>query len=201
MEFITHILLGIVTTYIAYLAPGMLNMTAVQIAIDNGTKKAAMFSIGSSFVVTFQASIALLFANYLHQHPEILQQLEVAGVFVFFTLAILFFVKTRFKFKYRERKQRGNFILRGVGMSFMNMLAIPFYLGIGTYLATKGLLIMETTYVLFFAVGTLIGAGILFYSYIAFAKIIKERASFIARNINYILSGLFLFLGIMTWLK
>ena len=201
MEYLTHIGLGILTTYLAYLALGMLNMTAVQIAIDNGTKKAAMFSIGSSFVVTFQASIALLFANYLHQHPEIIKQMEVAGVFVFFALAIFFFVKTRFKFKHRENKQKGNFILRGVGMSLMNMLAIPFYLGIGTYLATKGLLKMETSYVLFFALGTLIGAGILFYSYISFAKIIKEKANFIARNINYILSGLFLFLGILTWLK
>jgi threonine/homoserine/homoserine lactone efflux protein len=201
MEFGLHILLGIITTYISYLAPGMLNMTAVQVAIDNGTKKAAMFSIGSSIVIAFQASIALLFANYLHQHPELLNQLEVAGLFVFFALAIFFFVKTRFKFKYRKNKQKGNFMLRGVGMSFMNMLAIPFYLGIGTYLATKDLLIMETSYVLFFALGTLIGAGVLFYSYIFFAKIIKEKANFIARNMNYILSGLFLFLGVLTWLK
>lgn len=86
-------------------------------------------------------------------------------------------------------------------MSSMNMLAIPFYLVLSSVLETKGWLIMNQLYISIFVAGVFLGALALFALYVLFASIIEKKAQFIARNINYILSLLFLVLGIMTLIK
>jgi hypothetical protein len=82
-----------------------------------------------------------------------------------------------------------------------NMLAIPFYLGLSIYLASIQIIIIKQPYIMFFVSGAAIGAFLLFYTYIVFAKIIKNKVSFIAKNINVLLSVLFLILGILTLTK
>lgn len=202
MVYIIHILLGIFATFIGLLAPGMLNMTAVQITVEKTQKESRLFSMGAASIIFVQAGIALFFANYLSQNPDVIESLETGGIFVFFALAIFFFLKTRSKLNFKKKKEKdGNYFVRGVLMSSMNMLAIPFYLGISTYLGTEGLLKMESSYIFTFVFGAMLGAYLLFFTYIAFAKVIIKRANFIARNINYILSLLFLALGVWTWMK
>lgn len=202
MEYITHVILGILATFVGFLPPGMLNMTAVQLTIERGVKQSQLFSLGASFVVFLQASIALFFAKKLNSNPELLVNFEVAGIVVFFALSILFFMKTRSKFKFKSKKDnKNNFFFRGILMALMNMLAIPFYLGVSSYFVANDWLQMDTTSIILFVFGTALGAYMLFITYIVFAKIIIVRANFIARNINYILSVLFLVLGILTWVK
>ena len=86
-------------------------------------------------------------------------------------------------------------------MSSMNMLSIPFYLVLTSVLESKGLLQTEQPYINIFVSGVFLGAFSLFIVYVRFAGIIQKRARFIARNINYILSVLFLALGILTLIK
>ena len=86
-------------------------------------------------------------------------------------------------------------------MSMMNMLAIPFYLVLSSVLETKGLLLMSQPYISIFVAGVFLGAFTLFALYVVFATFIENKAQFIARNINYILSLLFLVLGILTLIK
>ncbi|MDT0551695.1 LysE family transporter [Urechidicola vernalis] len=202
MEYITHVLLGIISIFIGLLPPGMLNMTAVQLTVDKGQKESQLFSMGAALVVFIQAGIALFFAKQLNRNPKLLENIEVAGIVVFFVLAVFFFIKTRSTFKFKVKKEKkNNYFFQGFLMSTMNMLAIPFFLAVGTYLSSNELLIMENTYELSFVFGAGVGAYLLFLTYIVFAKVIIQRANFIAKNINYILSLLFLFLGVLTWLK
>ncbi len=202
MDYIIHILLGILATFIGLLAPGMLNMTAVQITVEKSQKESRLFSMGAASIILVQASIALFFANYLSQNPSVIESLEIGGIFVFFALAIFFFLKTRTKLNIKKKKgKEENYFVRGVLMSSMNMLAIPFYLGISTFLGAEGYLKMESSYISAFVFGAMFGAYLLFFTYIAFANVIIKRANFIAQNINYILSFLFLALGIWTWMK
>ena len=202
MDYIIHILLGIFATFVGFLAPGMLNMTAVQIAIEKGVQQSRVFAFGASAIILIQASIALYFSTYLSQNPNVIEGLKTGGIFVFFALAIFFFMKTRAKLNIKEKKDKEkSYFVRGVLMAVMNMLAIPFYLGISTFLGAEGLLKIETSYSITFVFGALFGAYLLFFTYIAFAKVIVKRANFIAKNINYILSLLFLVLGVLAWVK
>ncbi len=201
MTFLIHFFYGLVMGYFGLISPGMLNMTALKISLSTNKNNAIKFAFGASFVVLIQAGIALIFADYLVQNPSIIKALKIAAVFVFFILSIFFYYLSRKGFKTNTTNKKMNYIFKGIGMSFVNMLAIPFYLGLSVYLASIHKIIIKQPNILFFIVGASIGAFLLFYTYIVFAKIIKNKVSFIAKNINILLSVLFLILGILTVTK
>lgn len=201
MIYIQHILFGTLMAYAGLISPGMLNMTALKIRLKDSKKESLLFSLGASIVVFFQAGIALYFADYLLSNEQIIEYLKIAGVVVFFLLSVVFYKMARKKLNPNKLQTSTNSFIKGVGMSAINMLAIPFYLGTSIYLASEGRITIEHPYILFFIIGATIGSFILFSTYIAFAKIIEKRISFIAKNINYILSVLFLLLGILTFYK
>jgi threonine/homoserine/homoserine lactone efflux protein len=201
MQYISHLFLGFIMAFISLVPPGMLNMTAVRTKIEKSKKSAILFSLGAAIIVIPQAYIALAFTKYFAKHPEIIDRLTMAGILVLFVLSIFFFMQARKKFKGEGRKRKGNFLLTGMFMSLMNMLAIPFYLVLSSVLEKKGLLIMDQPYISIFVGGVFLGAFSLFVVYVLFAALIEKRAQFIARNINYILSVLFLVLGILTLIK
>lgn len=201
MSYISHIVLGFVMAFISLIPPGMLNMTAVRTTIEKNRQEGIWFILGAALVVIPQAFIALVFARYFSEHPEIVERLKLAGVVVLFTLSVLFFFQARKKFSGKGGKRKGKSFWIGMLMSGMNMLAIPFYLVLSSVLENRGLLRTEQPYINLFVTGVFLGAFSLFFVYVQFAKIIQERAQFIARNINYILSVLFFTLGILTLFK
>ena len=201
MDYLSHIFFGFIMAFSGLVPPGMLNMTAVRTSIEKGRIAGITFSAGAASVVFIQASIALIFANYLNNHPEILEKLKIAGIVIFVLLAVFFFIQARKNFKAEGKEKKGNYFVTGMLMSSMNMLAIPFYLGLSAFLGTKGLLTLEQPYITIFVIGAVLGAFALFAIYSYFANIIIKKAQFIASNINYILSALFVVLAITTLLK
>ena len=196
-----HVGLGFVMAYLSLVPPGMLNMTAVRTAIEKGYTSGRWFSLGAALVVIPQAFVALVFAKFFAQHPEVVERLNYAGVVVLFVLSVAFFLQARKKFKGEGKKRKGKSFVVGMLMSTMNMLAIPFYLVLSSVLENRGMLITEQPFINLFVTGVFLGAFALFMTYVRFADVIQKRAQFIARNINYILSALFFVLGILTFFK
>ena len=83
-------------------------------------------------------------------------------------------------------------------MSSLNFLAIPFYLAIATYAESNGWMEIKQPYSTVYVTGAVFGSFTLFSSYAIFAKTISKRIKFMAQNINYILSILFIVLAIIT---
>ena len=198
MDYFLHVLYGVLIAYFAMISPGMLNMTALKVRIDFGKTESEKFSLGAAVTILIQAGIALFFADYFSSNPKIIGILEKAGVFVFFALAIFFFVLSRKKIDPNTKSGKGKFFVKGFMMSALNMLSIPFYLAIAIFLASKGYIIIEQPYIMLFIFGVFVGSLLLFATYIYFANIISTKVSFIAKNINLILSGIFIVLGIIT---
>jgi threonine/homoserine/homoserine lactone efflux protein len=201
MQYLMHIALGYVMAFFSLIPPGMLNMTAVRTALEKGGRSGMWFCLGAALVVIPQAFIALVFAKFFAQHPEVVDRLNYAGLLVLFLLSVVFFMQARKKFKGEGSKKKGKSFVIGLLMSAMNMLAIPFYLVLSSVLENRGLLITEQPFINLFVTGVFFGAFSLFMVYVRFAAVIQKRAQFIARNINYILSALFFVLGILTLIK
>ena len=201
MEYFLHVFYGIVIAYLAMISPGMLNMTALKVRIESGKLESFKFSLGAAIIILIQAGIALFFADYFVKNPAIIEQFKIIGVFVFFILAIFFYYLSRKKIDPKASTGKGNFFIKGLVMSSLNMLSIPFYLAFSIFLAEKGYIIIKQPNILFYVGGIFIGALLLFYTYVHFAELITKKVSFIAKNINLILSGLFVVLGIMTLVR
>ncbi len=201
MESLQHFFLGFGIGFFSIIIPGMLNMTAVKTAIEKGPKSGYLFSAGAVLVVLVQASIALVFANFLNSNPHILEYLTRAGIFVFLVLSLVFFYQARKNINPKGKANSGNDFIFGMFLSAMNMLAVPFYLAISAYLEAENLLILLQPYISIFVIGVATGVFLLFIVYVKMANVILLKANFIARNINYVLSGLFLVLAILTYFK
>ena len=63
--------------YFGLISPGMLNMTALKIRINNGTSDSLKFAFGAALVVFIQVGIALYFANFFNRNPHIINVLKV----------------------------------------------------------------------------------------------------------------------------
>ena len=184
--------------FVGLIPPGLINMTTVRNTIDHGSTAGIRYAGGASIIVFVQASIALVFANYFKAHPELISNLKSVGVLVFFILGTYFFYLASKKLKKLKMSANKNFFIKGMLMSSMNMLSLPFYLGWSSVLQAQGVLTLKQPYIILFVLGASGGAFTLFYLYSLFAKTIQYKANFIARNINYILSVLFFVLGSMT---
>ena len=198
MGYVIHVILGFVLAYLSFVPPGMLNMTAVRNTLEKGFKEGFWFAFGAAIVVIPQAFVALAFAQFFDNHPEVVDNLKWAGIVVLLTLSMIFFYQARKKFTGQVSRKKGKSFAMGVLMSAMNMMAIPFYLVLSSVLKERGRLIMEQPFIILFVIGLFLGALSIFLTYVRFASIIQKRAQFIASNINYILSLLFFILGIFT---
>jgi threonine/homoserine/homoserine lactone efflux protein len=74
-------------------------MTALKISIENGKTAGILYALGAASIVFMQAGIALFFADFFINNPKVIEILKIAAVFVFFSLAVFFFILSRRKCK------------------------------------------------------------------------------------------------------
>src|SRR5210317_942889 len=114
MQYLMHIALGYVMAFFSLIPPGMLNMTAVRTALEKGGRSGMWFCLGAALVVIPQAFIALVFAKFFAQHPEVVDRLNYAGLLVLFLLSVVFFMQARKKFKGEGSKKKGKSFVIGL---------------------------------------------------------------------------------------
>ena len=83
----------------------------------------------------------------------------------------------------------------GFAVNGMNALNIPYFFTTATFLQARGLIRLQAPYHLFFAIGVAISTWGMLAAFARFAQYIEQHASYLARHLNYFISGLFLILA------
>ncbi len=195
MEYLSPFGIGFIAAFLGLIAPSMLNMTAAKTSLEKGRANGIKFAAGAATMVIVQAFVAVYFAEKIT--PDIITKLQTAAIFVLVALAFFFYKQAKKEFKAEGKDKEGSSYIIGLGMSSLNMLAVPFYL-----VAAKGSgmsLVAPFQYI--FVAGAAMGAFTIFTIYASFAEVIAKKAQFIAKNINYILAVLFIVLAIVNALK
>lgn len=201
MGLILHFLLGLTISFVGTIPPSMLNMTAAKISIEQTKREGLKFALGVSMVVFAQAYTAILAAKYIHNNADFEWYITVFGIFIFALLSIYFFIQAK-----KEKKSNYSFKVKnsfrtGVFLAALNMFAIPFYFGVGSALNTSGWINFEKSSIIIFVLGSAIGTYALLYIYAQLAVKIREKASTLTKNLNYILSILTGVVAIISLLK
>jgi threonine/homoserine/homoserine lactone efflux protein len=204
MLFYLPLVLGFFIAFLAVIPPGLINMTAAKISLQEGKNEAISFAIGASVIIFFQTFIAVLFARFINKHQEIVSTLQEIGIFIFSLLSIYFFwiAKKPKKIKTDSRvKGKSNRFFLGMLLSTLNLLPIPFYVFASMTLAASGYFNFDKITVAEFVIGVMIGSFTVFYIYIVAFKKIENKTEFLMRNINTIIGSVTTFMAVLTLFK
>ena len=193
MNLITSLFLGFVTAFVGITPPGLINMTAAKVNLKEGKKSAYWFVLGAVIIIFFQAAIAILFAQFIKERPEVIVLLREFG-FVIFALLTVYFLLIAKKPKkkkgiIKKRSTSTRFFL-GMLLSALNFFPIPYYVFVSVTLASYNLFYFDTTYVFIFVSGVVLGSFLVFYFYITFFQKIQNKTDYLMRNMNSIIGGI-----------
>jgi threonine/homoserine/homoserine lactone efflux protein len=189
-------------SFFGVLPPGILNINAAKISVEQGRKRALMFTLGACLVIAAQAGIAVMIAEYLNLSEDELSIIQEVGVAIFFCLAIYFFFAANAKVtpKKIELKKKRNLFLKGIIFSVLNVFPIPFYSFVCTTVTTSGNFNFSTSDVVVFIFAIVVGSFSAISTYIILFKKSNKSDNF-GRNTNYVLSALTLILAVFSLIK
>lgn len=186
--------IGLIIALIGVIPPGLLNMTAAKISLKEGHSRGIVFSIGVSLTVIAQTYIAVIFARYLSNHPDIVDVLQRVALVIFILISIYYLFVAKEKTKSSEdinsRSKRNRFFF-GMFLSSLNMFPIPYQAYMSITLASFGLMDFEKTNIISYVAGVAMGTFVMLYIYIFFFDKIKSQKLTSHKNMN-------LFIGLIT---
>lgn len=186
--------LGLIIAMLGVVPPGLLNMTAAKVSIEDGHTRGIVFSLGVCIIVIIQTLIALVFARYLSNHPDVIDILQRTALVVFILITIYFLLLANKDEKpdvepiVKSKKSR---FFQGMLLSSLNVFPIPYQAYMGTTIATAGFMTLDITSVSSYVMGAATGTFVTLYVYVFFFDKIKNKKIKSQKTMN-------LLIGIIT---
>lgn len=163
---LSNLVLGFVTSYIGYMSPSMLNITASKIRLEKNKSEARKFIFGVLLIVVFQLFLAVELASFLNEFPELIINIKKTAAIVFLILSFFFIKKGLSGGASQNKKRIKNSFSLGVMLSLINMFAIPFFIVEYNFFIMYGWLMKTISSIIFFGLGSLLGVFLVLSSYI-----------------------------------
>ena len=201
MNYITPLFFGFISAFIGIIPPGLINMTAAKVNHREGKRNALWFVLGAIIVICFQVFFAVLFAKIINHRPDLVVLLREIGFGIFTALTIYFLLiakQPKGKSKKLKNKSKTKRFFLGMLLSALNFFPIPYYVFISISLASYKLFSFETTSILIFVNGVVIGSFLVFYFYISFFNRIENKRDYLMKNMNTIIGSITGLIAIIT---
>lgn len=162
---------GMFISFLGSLPLGSLNVTAMQVAIEENIKNAIRFSLGATLVEILYVRLSLKGMDWVIEHEQLFYILEWITVVLFLVLAF-----TSLRAANKKKGERKNILLNnkiyrfwlGFTMSAVNPVQIPFWFIWSTYLLSNKFLLPTEwqfdVYTLGIGIGTLSGLALFIYA-------------------------------------
>ena len=193
--------LGLIIALIGVIPPGLLNMTAAKISLKEGYSRGVMFSIGVCLIVIAQTYIAVIFASYLSNHPDVIDILQRVAFVIFILISIYYLLiakKTAKPELENNSRSKHSRLFFGMFLSCLNVFPIPYQAYMSITLASFGWLTFDITSIASYVAGAAMGTFVMLYMYIFFFDKIKNKSFTSQKNMNYIIGGITGVISIFT---
>ncbi|WP_430614295.1 amino acid permease [Flavobacterium sp. JP2137] len=209
MEYLYFLLFGFIAAVIGVSLPGLLNMTAVKIALKEGKESAYSYVLGALFTIFIQTYIAIFFAKLIESSVVISETLQEIGVAIFgaLTLYFLFFAKKKEKKEAQGELVDGNSLaiknrfFYGILLAALNVFPIPYYVFLSITLASYDFPVFYMAHTFLLSIGVVLGSALMLYLYIAFFKNSDREEHFLLKNINYCIGTITGIIALITLYK
>lgn len=204
MEFILYFFFGYVFALIGVIPPGLLNMTAARISIEESRRNAFLFSLGVITTVAIQTYIALLFARYLDKHPEIISVLQQIGLVIFIGITIYFFFIAKEKKTISQQlnhKSKRRRYFQGLIIAGLNLFPLPYWVYLSITFSSFGWFDFTKAFIALCLFGSALGTLTMLAAYAHYFDYVKKKQSELNLNVNHIIGGITAIISIFTLLK
>ena len=160
MDFVLVFVLGLSFSFIGSIPPGTINLSVLQLGLEQKIKIAMKFAVAAAIIEFPYAWIAVQFEAWITSAPVVLDNFQLITAIVMTVLGILNLWTVSKPSEVYEKFQQSGF-RRGIVIALLNPLAIPFWIGVTAYLKAQGWLEFSSSgllysYIFGISVGTLL---------------------------------------------
>ena len=170
-------LAGLIFSFLGSIPPGTMNLAILQLGLEHKIKIALRFSIAVALIEYPYAWIAVVFENWVTSSPVIIENFQLITAIVMTVIGVFTIWSAQkpsdFSVKFNESGFR-----RGLVLSVLNPMAIPFWIGITAYLKAQGWIDLSATTLLHsYLLGTSVGVLLLLILFTFLAKRLSHYVS------------------------
>lgn len=182
--------------FIGYLPLGNINLTVVQLSVNDTRKRLLTFIAFASFMEFVYCFLCLMGLDLLLQQEELVKFLSWLGVILFVVLGVMSFL-----YKETDSPAKTSDFKRGVLIAIFNPLQIPFWLVWGVYLMQNHILKSETLMIAIFSLVCTLGTILILYLYAIAGKKIVDKLRVNRIWLNRFIGMLLIVLAVLQTVK
>lgn len=162
-----NFLLGFFFSFIGSIPPGTINLTVVQLGLEKKINVAWRLAIAASVMEYPYAWLAVEFAEMINASPMLVENMQLITAIVMTLLGVLTLWSANKPSKLTAKFNESGY-MRGIILSILNPLALPFWVGTTAYLNSLGWIDLSTairlhSYLVSICLGTFIMLILLAY--------------------------------------
>lgn len=154
-------------------------------------------ALGAAFIEFFQAYIALTFYDILTHNPSMERTIILACIPLFLIVGVYYLFKKNHTVD-KPTNKAANLLgaAKGIALSSINMMAIPFFVVIGGYLASSNYISLKPEFIAAFAAGTVLGSFVTFFIYAKLGQVIKKKSEKMSKYASKIVGLIFIAIAV-----
>lgn len=193
-------LVGLVLSFIGSIPPGTLNLAVLQLGMEHKIKAALRFALAVSIIEYPYAWIAVVFEDWVTASPIIVDNFQLITAIVMTVIGAFSIWSARKPSEFSVRFNESGF-RRGLVLSILNPMAIPFWVAYTAFLKSQGWIDLTSQWLVHsYVLGTSVGVMVLLT---LFAFLAKKLSPYVKDNrIVKLVPGLtLLLLGLYAFVK
>ncbi len=170
MDHLIVFAIGFFFSFIGSIPPGTLNLTVLQLGLQEKVAVAFRFALAVAIVEYPYAWIGVQFEYFLSKAPFILANFKLIAAVVMITMGVINLLPAKQQSEFSQKFNASGF-RRGMVLSLLNPMAIPYWMVFTAYLKAEGWINLSSASLLHaYVFGTSIGAMALLSVLILFAQ-------------------------------
>jgi len=150
-------IIGVAVSFMGSIPPGTLNLAVLQLGMEHKVKAALRFAMAVSIIEYPYAWIAVVFEDWITSSPVIVENFQLITALVMLLIGV-FSIWTARKPSELSIKFNESGFRRGLILSILNPMSIPFWIAYTAFLKSQGWIDLTTSWrVHSYVLGTSVG--------------------------------------------
>lgn len=201
MDLLYYFFVSFIISFLGSLPIGLISLTVVQRTIAKGKHAGLMIAAGATIMEFVYTFIALKSLDLFAENLELGNYIKIISTIVFFIIGAYYFFKQPTEVSKPTKAYDYFDFLRGFIVGLMNLLIVPFWIFIGIWLQSNGMVFDNNVCIANFSTGSALGAFLAFLLYIWSSGLIGNRLNKINAYTNKIFGLLFFGLGVFQLIQ